>query len=86
MTDTMSDIEYTKEDLKVLFSMCNEGSSIPVELEEIDYDPNKFKAYMRQLPKQFRFIYQTSLDDIICSGINNPAFQRFFTWRTSISK
>jgi len=86
MLETMSDIEYTSEDLKALASMCNSGSSIPVELEEIQYDPMRFKAYMKQLPKQYRFLYQTSFDDVLCNQMNNPAIQRFLTWRTSIGK
>jgi hypothetical protein len=85
VVDTTNDIVYTKEDLKALAQMCNPGSSIPVELEDMKYDPKKFKEYMRQLPKQFRFLYQTSLDDAILQ-INNPALQRWFSWRTSLGK
>ena len=86
MLETATDIEYSSEDLKVLASMCNQGSAIPVELKDMGYDPVKFKSYMKQLPKQYKFLYQTSFDDVLCNQMNNPAIQRFMTWRTSIGK
>jgi hypothetical protein len=87
MEAVMEDIVYTKKDLKALAAMCNPGSSLPIDLEEMKYDPNKFKDYLfknRQF-KQYHFIYKVSLEDAFME-INNPSIQRLFAWRTSISK
>ena len=85
MVAIMSDIEYTREDIKELATMSKPGSALHTELEDMDYDPDAFKEYMKQQPKQYRYIYQTSLDDVFMD-MSNPTIQRLMTWRTSIGK
>jgi hypothetical protein len=85
MEAVMKDVEYTKEDLKALAAMCTPGSAIPLELELMGYNPDKFKEYIKVLPTHYRFIYQVPLEDAFME-INNPTIQRLFNWRTSIGK
>jgi hypothetical protein len=85
MEAVMTDIEYTKEDLKLLARISDPGSCIPVELEDMDYDPDKFKEYVRQLPKMFHFLYEVPLGEAFLQ-VSNPSIRRLFVWRTSISK
>jgi hypothetical protein len=82
----MKDIEYTADDLKVLAEMSEPDSPYPVKLAKMGYDPVQFKAFMQErLPKAFKLMYQTDLDDLLLQ-INNPMIQRIFSWRTSVNK
>jgi hypothetical protein len=82
----MKDVDYTADDLKVLAEMSEPDSPYPVKLAMWNYDPVKFKEFMQtRLPKAFKVMYQTELDDLLMQ-INNPMIQRIFSWRTSVNK
>jgi len=60
----MDDVEFTKEDLIKLRTMIAPGSVLEDTLEEIDYDPIQFKAFMKLLPSQYKILYDTPLEEL----------------------
>jgi len=85
MKAVMSEIEYTKEDLIKLKTMVAPGSVLEAYLEDLNYDPIKFKEFMKKLPKQYRFLYQIELGELPML-INNKTTQGLLNWRFSICK
>ena len=83
--DTLVEIEYTREDLIKLRTMVAPGSVLETELEDMDYDPVKFKEFVRRLPKQYKFLYQLELGELPLK-INDLSIQGLLNWRFSISK
>ena len=79
------EIEYTKEDLIKLRTMVAPGSVLETELEDMDYDPVKFKTFVRKLPKQYKFLYQIELGELPMK-INDLSIQGLLNWRFSICK
>jgi hypothetical protein len=85
MEAVMSEISYTKEDLLKLKTMVAPGSVLEMYLEDLEYDPDKFKEFMKKLPKQYKFLYQVDLGDLPMR-INDKTTQGLLNWRFSISK
>jgi hypothetical protein len=81
----MAEIEYTREDLIKLRTMVSPGSVLETELEDMDYDPVKFKAFVMRLPKQYKFLYQIELGELPMK-INDLSIQGLLNWRFSICK
>jgi hypothetical protein len=78
-------IEYTKEDLLKLKTMVAPGTTLETELEDMEYDPEKFKIYVGRLKKQFNFIYNIPLEELP-TRINDQTIQGLLNWRFSIGK
>jgi hypothetical protein len=85
MEAVMSEIEYTKEDLLKLKTMVAPGSVLETYLDDLEYDPDKFKEFMKKLPKQYKFLYQIDLGELPLR-INDKTIQGLLNWRFSISK
>jgi hypothetical protein len=85
MEAVMSEIEYTKEDLLKLKTMVAPGSVLETYLDDLEYDPKKFKEFMKKLPKQYKFLYQIDLGDLPMM-INDKTIQGLLNWRFSIGK
>lgn len=85
MEGVMTEIEYTKEDLQKLRTLVAPGSVLEMYLEELEYDPVKFKEFMKKLPKQYKFLYQIELD-VLPMKINDMSIQGLLNWRFSINK
>ena len=81
----MTDIEYTMEDLKKLKTMVAPGSVLEMYLDELKYDPVQFKEFMKKLPKQYKFLYQSDLSELPMK-INDSNIRGLLNWRFSISK
>lgn len=81
----MDDIVFTRDDLKNLHTMCNMGSALETVLEDIDYDPVKFKQYIRRLPTHFKYLYQMPLSELPLE-MDNKSVQGLINFRFSISK
>ena len=61
----MSLIEYTKEDMRVLKTMVNSGSVYEGVLEDSDYDPEVFKAFVQKhVPREYNILYETHMEDL----------------------
>jgi hypothetical protein len=78
-------IEYTKEDLLKLRAMSPSGSVFETELEDMEYDPIKFKEFIKRLPKHFNFLYNIPLGELPLK-INDTGIQGLLMWRFSIRK
>ena len=78
-------IEYTKKDLLKLKTMVAPGSVLEVEFEDMAYDPGQFKEFMKQLPKQYKFIYDIPLEELPMK-INDRNTQGLLNWRFSLGK
>ena len=82
----MDDIVYTKEDIKKLSTMVNRGSVLETELEDMDYDPDKFKAYMKKnVPKEYHILFETPLEDIAMM-LNERNIQGLINFRFAVGK
>lgn len=78
-------IQYTREDLKRLHERSNESSPVRIFLPDLDFDPDKFEAWMKQMPKAHHYIYNVELDDLP-THISNPTIQGYIQWRFDICK
>lgn len=78
-------VEYTRDDLLQLKTMVAPGSILETELEDMDYDPVKFEALMKKLPKQYKFVYEIPLEELP-TMINDRNIQGLLGWRFSIGK
>ena len=78
-------IEYTKEDLLKLRTMVAPGSVLETELEDMEFDPIKFEAFLKRLPKQYKFLYDIPLEELP-QRINDQTIQGLLNWRFSIGK
>jgi hypothetical protein len=85
MEAVMSEIKYTKEDLLKLKTMVAPGSVLETYLDDLEYDPEQFKEFMKKLPKQYKFLYQIDLGDLPLM-INDKTIQGLLNWRFSIGK
>ena len=81
----MEDIVYTKEDLKKLLTMCNTGSVFETELIDTDFDPVKFKDFIRPLKQHFQYLYQVPLNDLPME-MDNKSVTGLINFRFSIGK
>lgn len=78
-------IDYSREDLQKLMDNSREGTIVYEHLAEIDCDPENFKEFMRDFPKEYALIYHTPLKEIP-TMINDPFGQGFVQWRWRIKK
>lgn len=81
----MDDIVYTREELKKLHTMCNEGSVFESTLIDIDFDPVKFKEFIRPLKQHFQYLYQMPLDELPLE-MDNKSVTGLINFRFSIGK
>lgn len=78
-------IDYTKDDLKKLMDNSREGTIVYEHLIQTDCDPEEFKVFMREFPKEYTLIYHTPLKEIP-TMINDPFGQGFVQWRWRLRK
>lgn len=83
MENTMEKIVYTKEDLEVLAGCCS--TELAAILEDIEYDPDEFETIMKGMSKDYAFLYQTSLEDLMLR-VNEDRFQGYFYFRMKVGK
>jgi hypothetical protein len=65
--------------------MVAPGSVLETYLDDLEYDPEQFKEFMKKLPKQYKFLYQIDLGDLPLM-INDKTIQGLLNWRFSIGK
>jgi hypothetical protein len=78
-------IEYTRDDLLKLKTMVAPGSSLEIELEDMDYDPVKFEQYVQRVPKQHKFLFDIPLEELPLK-INDHGIQGLLNFRFSVGK
>ena len=81
----MDDIIYTRDDMKQLHTMCNSGSVFESELVDMNFDPDKFKEFIRPLKQHFLYLYQMPLDQLPME-MDNKSVMGLINFRFSISK
>jgi hypothetical protein len=61
----MAVIVYTKEEMKTLKTMVAPEGVYDVYLEEFDYDPEKFAAFVKKhVPKEYHILYEATLEEL----------------------
>lgn len=85
MEAVMNEVEFTKEDLQKLRTMVAPGSVFDVELEDMDFDPVKFKEFMKQFPKEYKFLYQMDFMELPMK-INDQRIMGWLNFRFSVGK
>lgn len=82
----MEDILFTKEDLERLRTMIAPGSVYEMFLDQVDCDPEYFKALVKEsVPKEFKILYQTSLTDLALM-LDNVSIKGLLNFRFTIGK
>jgi len=82
----VKDIVYTKEDLHKLSTMVAPGSVYEMLLDQLNYDPAKFKAIVKaSVPNEYKILYETPLEDLALM-LDNVAIKGLLNFRFSIGK
>jgi hypothetical protein len=79
--------DYTKEDMKVLVSMCEDGT-VPRELiPELDYDSGRFKEMLIKYKQQkaITYLYEMPLEDLPLY-INDQEVAGYIKYRFTVAK
>lgn len=79
--------KYTKDDMRKLAEMSEEGTVPAVFLEELGYDPKKFKELLSRhhLTKDIHYLYEVPLIEIPLL-INKGEVCGYLQWRLAIGK
>jgi len=78
---------YTKEDMKKLEEMSEEGTIPRAFLEDLDYDPDKFKALLQEygLKNDVYDLYEMPLEDIPLI-VNDKTKTGYLMFRATVRK
>ena len=82
----MSLITYTKEDMQRLKTMVNTGSVYEGILEDFDYDPVLFEAFVKKhVPKEYKILYETPVEELPML-MTDRSIQGLINFRFAIGK
>jgi hypothetical protein len=82
----MEDIVYTKDDIKKLSTMVNKDSVLESELVDMNFDPDRFKVYMKKnVPKEYHILFETPLEDIAMM-LDERNIQGLINFRFAVGK
>lgn len=79
--------QYDKDDMRVLWEQSREGSPAKVYLEEVDYDPVKFREYLESYhqKKEIHYLFEVPFREIPLL-INNGNIHGYLRFRCTINK
>ncbi len=78
---------YTKTDMKKLAEMSKEHSPAKIFLEEVNYDPKKFKDILEEysLNRDILYLYETPIEEIPLL-INKGEISGYLKFRLTVGK
>lgn len=79
----MALISYTQDNLKDLHDCCSQ--ELQAILEDINFNPEEFKKMMKGLPKEYKFLYNTPLEELPLL-IHDDRIHGFLMFRFKIGK
>lgn len=79
--------DYTREDMQKLAEMSREGSPAHEMMEDVDYDPGRFREFLERYKQKraIEFLYEMPLEDIGLR-VNDEETMGYLRFRCTIAK